>query len=573
MKVNSLLLQVALLDLVSASLTREDVHRELRYKSTMSKGGSKGNSPKGRPKGSKKELSLEEPYVAAVCGFTYPDPAQFKIPPDVILKAKADFVKEGGAVLYGPGFGRNKEQIDIVNEIQSLEWEPFNTPPEGDRTPPEPYAFRTGLPFVSSGDCSINNLPHVVFIPKTHEQAAEAIKIVNKYKEQFAIMSGGHDYECQSTSNTALILTSGLDKVEVDIDSEVPTVTTGAGVLWYTVNEAVAEANPKYGAMSAQCPTVSVSGYIMGGGFSWEMAAIFGNSLPETVLEAVIVLADGKIVHATRDNKYSDLLWAVTGTGGSQVALVVEWKFKLFESPDGGFTRTTVEFDLDGLSAEEGKEFATDLVLAANYLIADSDIGGIDLDWRDRGDGRYTGNLEIPCAVQEACGDCRPDERFPVVGLVSKWETTSETGREYYENLSDWFLNGRPYFLARYGIEAGSTWGSTPFSMWGIQGVVSSDPMASSFTRGVDKATWHFQSRPGERPNGDDRAGIIAQSCIVRDWDYLVENTLGENYHGPYWNYLDAAAEKLKALPSKMLTWPASEDARKGIKELRTTKQ
>ena len=73
--------------------------------------------------------------------------------------------------------------------------------------------------------------------------------------------------------------------------------------------------------------------------------------------------------------------------------------------------------------------------------------------WRERGNRRYTGTLEIFCAVREIGGDCRPDEGFPVVGLMSKWSTVGEVGREYFKNLSDLVLNGRPYDLASHAIE------------------------------------------------------------------------------------------------------------------------
>ena len=46
-------------------------------------------------------------------------------------------------------------------------------------------------------------------------------------------------------------------------------------------------------------------------------------------LEAKIILSDGRLVTATRDNEYKDLLWAVMGAGGGKFGVVVELTVRL----------------------------------------------------------------------------------------------------------------------------------------------------------------------------------------------------------------------------------------------------
>ena len=42
--------------------------------------------------------------------------------------------------------------------------------------------------------------PYVVFVPNTYDQAKLAFNLIELYKEEFVILSGGHDYECGSIS-------------------------------------------------------------------------------------------------------------------------------------------------------------------------------------------------------------------------------------------------------------------------------------------------------------------------------------------------------------------------------------
>ena len=92
--------------------------------------------------------------------------------------------------------------------------------------------------------------------------------------ERFAISSGGHDYECQSTTTRALLSIKLFKRIELDIENE--TMTLQAGVLWREVYSVIE--NTGYFIEGGLCPTVGVSGFTLGGGFNWFMSRYFGTA-------------------------------------------------------------------------------------------------------------------------------------------------------------------------------------------------------------------------------------------------------------------------------------------------------
>jgi FAD/FMN-containing dehydrogenase len=66
--------------------------------------------------------------------------------------------------------------------------------------------------------------------------------------------------------------------------------------------------------LSGAAPSVGVAGYTMGGGLSW-LSRRYGFAA-DSVLRVTVVLADGRIVTASRD-QHSDLFWALRGGGGN----------------------------------------------------------------------------------------------------------------------------------------------------------------------------------------------------------------------------------------------------------------
>ena len=85
---------------------------------------------------------------------------------------------------------------------------------------------------VWNGKC--NKHPYVIFAPATNDDASAVIKQIVRAGEIFTIISGGHDFECQSSSDKVLISTKLLNRIELDMANN--QVTVGAGALWRDIN-------------------------------------------------------------------------------------------------------------------------------------------------------------------------------------------------------------------------------------------------------------------------------------------------------------------------------------------------
>jgi FAD/FMN-containing dehydrogenase len=103
------------------------------------------------------------------------------------------------------------------------------------------------------------------------------------------------------------------------------------------------------------CPTVKMSGYLLNGGFSWNMAQ-WGPGVM-SVESYDLVTADGKLVNASA-NEHSDLYWAARGCGPGMFAVAVRYHLNLFSLPKSIMT-SNYWFHLDHL--KEVVEKVTDI--------------------------------------------------------------------------------------------------------------------------------------------------------------------------------------------------------------------
>lgn len=132
-----------------------------------------------------------------------------------------------------------------------------------------------------------------------------------------AVRAGGHSGGGYSTGTGLVIDVSRLDSAAVTADGR---ATFGGGTQLVDVTNAVA---PHGLAVSGGfCPTVSLGGFLQGGGIGLLTRHVGISS--DKVTSARVVLADGRTVTASPD-EHDDLYWALRGGGGGNFGVVTSY--------------------------------------------------------------------------------------------------------------------------------------------------------------------------------------------------------------------------------------------------------
>jgi FAD/FMN-containing dehydrogenase len=168
-----------------------------------------------------------------------------------------------------------------------------------------------------------NRYPDRIVFIRNSQEAIEAIRAARKNHWKVSVRAGGHNWIGNHVRDGGLLLDlSRMSQVEIDIKNERAVVEPGvrARDLQKRLND------QGYRFPTATCPTVGVSGHLLGGGASFT-TRLDGPSC--SYVEAVdVVLADGTPIHAT-DATYPEIMWAVRGSGPSFFGVVTKFYLKI----------------------------------------------------------------------------------------------------------------------------------------------------------------------------------------------------------------------------------------------------
>ncbi|KAJ5329600.1 hypothetical protein N7452_009990, partial [Penicillium brevicompactum] len=181
-----------------------------------------------------------------------------------------------------------------------------------------------------SKPCTLGNYAVYAVNVTTPEHISKTIQFATKHDIRIVVRNTGHDYIGKSTGAGALgIWTHYLKDIEIhdykDKHYAGKAITMGAGVQGFEAYEAAENAEVQ--VVGGECPTVGLAGgYSQGGGHS-ALSSRYGLGADQ-VLEWKVVDGQGNLITATRDNKYSDLYWALSGGGGGTYGVVVSMTSK-----------------------------------------------------------------------------------------------------------------------------------------------------------------------------------------------------------------------------------------------------
>ncbi|KAK3398800.1 FAD-binding domain-containing protein [Sordaria brevicollis] len=173
--------------------------------------------------------------------------------------------------------------------------------------------------------------PACVVQPETPQQVCQIIKQAKSLNVPVTIKCGGHSYAGFSTADKGILLDLvRMNKVELDMERE--EVTLQGGALWgHAYKMLVNGRHDGYVINGGRCPTVGVSGFLLGGGLG-PFTRSFGMGC-DTMKEATVVTAKGEIVRVSEedpaDSDKGKLFWALRGAGAGNFGVVVEFKMGL----------------------------------------------------------------------------------------------------------------------------------------------------------------------------------------------------------------------------------------------------
>lgn len=168
---------------------------------------------------------------------------------------------------------------------------------------------------------AVDQHPAAIVFAENTSDVVRAVRFARNEGMGVAVQSTGHG-NVRPADDCLLILTSHINDVQVNADSQVAWIESGA--KWGRV----LEKTQRFGLapLLGSSPDVGAVGYTLGGGMGW-LARKYGLAA-DSVRYFEAVTADGQMVRAS-DIEHTDLFWGMRGGGGS-LGIVTGMEVQLF---------------------------------------------------------------------------------------------------------------------------------------------------------------------------------------------------------------------------------------------------
>ena len=171
--------------------------------------------------------------------------------------------------------------------------------------------------------------PDIIVQAQSVEDVIAAVNYAAKNRHKIAIKSGGHNSTGPSLREGGMLLdVAPLNDIQIDSSKQIASIQPGVKSL-QLVTEARSEG---LSFPVPHCPSVGLSGFVMGGGIGWNYSHCGGMSC-FSIESAEVVTADGRLVTASA-NENPDLLWAIRGAGPGFFGVVTRLGLKLYPLPN-----------------------------------------------------------------------------------------------------------------------------------------------------------------------------------------------------------------------------------------------
>ncbi len=173
-----------------------------------------------------------------------------------------------------------------------------------------------------------NRYPDMIIHAQNEQDVIEAVSYAARNRLKIAIRSGGHNSTGPSLRDGGICLdVSALNDIRIDTTRQIASIQPGVrsqSLITAAGNEGLSFPVP-------HCPSVGLSGFVLGGGIGWNYAHR-GGVATFSIEAAEIVLADGTKVLANAAHN-PDLFWAVRGAGPGFFGVVTRLHLQLYPAP------------------------------------------------------------------------------------------------------------------------------------------------------------------------------------------------------------------------------------------------
>lgn len=169
----------------------------------------------------------------------------------------------------------------------------------------------------------INKFPLAIVYCYNPVDVSNAVKWSRRYHIELRIRTRGHNYEGYSTDNDVLVIdTMYMNKIYIDNNKDIAIIQAGAnlGCIYSKLAE------QGYGFNGGTCPSVGISGLLLGGGIG--LSCRYLGLVIDNLLEIKIVTDNGILLTANR-HVNSELFWALRGAGGGNFGVATSYIFKV----------------------------------------------------------------------------------------------------------------------------------------------------------------------------------------------------------------------------------------------------
>lgn len=191
--------------------------------------------------------------------------------------------------------------------------------------------------FESTSDALIWNgrkpLRHATIIVRATSVAdvQEAVRYASQNRLRVSPRGGGHQFTGIAAKADMVIDLGGLDGLRIDVEGRTARIEPSV------TNLRLSAALDRHGLAFpvGHCGSVTISGYLLGGGVGWNSSewgiACF------SIFAVEVVLANGELVTAT-EHEHADIFWAARGAGPKFFGIVTAYHVHLQAAPSGSTT-------------------------------------------------------------------------------------------------------------------------------------------------------------------------------------------------------------------------------------------